>query len=173
MEWTPACHSTSLHTGSQGESVSNERGEEGLFGGRCWGWCRLTGGGQECDLAQTQRLLYCECRGGKKKLDKADSIKEQEQVTETENISHEPLLTWLQAKGALLHLSKHFLRWGEEKTMLQGTNANWFHCDILWIRWKLVWKFAYLSDCRCCLFRSKKPNHKICGWTGILRYHLC
>lgn len=78
----------SPHRKPRRECVKREgRGEEGLFwgGGRCWGWCRLTGGGQECDLAQTHSDC-CTVRGGVAKISgiRQDSIKEQEQVTETE-----------------------------------------------------------------------------------------
>lgn len=43
---------------------------------------------------------------------------------------------------------------------LQGTkgtrmNASWFHCDILWIEWKLVWKSAHSADWKCGLSEPK------------------
>lgn len=63
-------------------SVSNgRRGEEELLFG-VGEVSRL--GGQECDLAQAKKLLYCVRSGGREKWDEAESIKEQEGVAETE-----------------------------------------------------------------------------------------
>lgn len=86
-------------------------------------------------------------------------------------ISQGLLSTWLRAERALLHLSKHLLRWMPcpqrarcccccccRATQGVSMNAKWFRWDSLSLQWKnWVWKFANVAHWRCGLSEPNIP----------------
>lgn len=132
-KWNWLAHVTVLHTGSQ-RVCQMGGGSGGLFFRRVGeGGCVC--GGVHTDRGEARNVTLhrqrnsCTVRGGK--WDKADAIKEQEEVAETQTSVKEPLLSGLQANRSLLHLSKHPSHlWGArmENMLLQGINSA-HHCE--------------------------------------------
>lgn len=126
---TPTCYSTSLHTGSRGETVSNWRGEEGLFGRGGGVEAGVDWRGEARNVTLHKHSNSCTVYKGvaaKKKWDNADSIKEQEQVTESKHHSW-AIIDLAPGSGSFItcvKVASEMRAMSSEGMLLQGINKE-------------------------------------------------